>query len=94
MGSHDGADTAPEKGSRDVSQIAPAWFLYGSRALFLGIKRLRKRCLSTVSGAGFWFGFHRSKGKTILPQTGKMRLPLDNGDHSHSMVATGFGERS
>ena len=39
MGSHDGADTAPEKGSRDASQIAPAWFLYGSRALFLGIKK-------------------------------------------------------
>ena len=42
-----------------------------------GNKRLRKRCLSTVSGAGFLFGFHRSKGKTILPQTGKTSLPLD-----------------
>ena len=57
MGSHDDAVTAPEQGSLDASQIAPAWFLYGSRALFLGIKRLRKRCLSTVFGAGFWFGW-------------------------------------
>ena len=46
-------------------------------ALYLGIKRLRKRCLSTVHGAGFLFGFHRCKGKTLLPQTGKTGLPLD-----------------
>ena len=38
-GSHDEISSAPEKGSRDVSQIAPAWFLYVSRALFLGIKK-------------------------------------------------------
>ena len=77
MGSHEGGNTAPENGSLDASQIAPAWFPYGSRALFLGIKRLRKLCLNTVPGVGFLFGFHTSKGKTILPQTGKTGLPLD-----------------
>ena len=39
MGSHDEISTAPKQGSRDASQIAPAWFLYGSRVLFLGIKK-------------------------------------------------------
>ena len=39
MGSHEEVNTAPEKGSLDASQIAPAWFPYGSRALFLGIKK-------------------------------------------------------
>ena len=39
MGSHEEGITAPEKGSRDASQIAPAWFLYVSRALFLGIEK-------------------------------------------------------
>ena len=77
MCSHEEVNTAPEKGSLDASQIAPAWFRYGSRALFLGIKGLRKRCLNTVPGVGFLFGFHGSKGKTILPQTGKTSLPLD-----------------
>lgn len=46
-------------------------------ASVFGNKRLRKLCLSTVSGVGFLFGFHTSKGKTILPQTGKTGLPLD-----------------
>ena len=39
MGSHDDAIIAPEQGSRDVSQIAPAWFLYGSMDLFFGNKK-------------------------------------------------------
>ena len=39
MGSHEEGITAPENGSHDASQIAPAWFRYGSRALFLGIKK-------------------------------------------------------
>ena len=77
MGSRDDAVTAPEQGSLDVSQIAPVWFQYGSMGMFLGIKRLRKRCLNTVPGAGFLFGFQYSKGKSSLPQTGKTRLPLD-----------------
>ena len=77
MGSHDDAVTAPEQGSRDVSQIAPARFPYGAMGMFLGIKRLRKRCLNTVPGAGFLFGFQGCKGKTFLPQTEKTRLPLD-----------------
>ena len=55
--------------SRMVSLRFPS-FVFGN-------KRLRKLCLNTVSGAGFLFGFHTSKGKTILPQTGKTGLTLD-----------------
>ena len=53
MGSHDEISTAPKQGSRDVSQIAPAWFLYGSRTLYLGIKKAPE----AVSEHGFrsWF---------------------------------------
>ena len=94
MGSCDDAVTAPEQGSRDVSQIAPAWFRYGSQYLFLGTKRLRKRCLSTVPGAGFYDVFRGVKGKTFLPLKGKTRLPLDIFSYSHSIVATGLGDRS
>ena len=39
MGSHDDAIIAPEQDSRDVSQIAPAWFLYGSQGSVFGNKK-------------------------------------------------------
>jgi hypothetical protein len=61
MGSHEEVNTAPEKGSRDASQIAPAWFLFGSRVLFLGIKKAPE----AVPEHGFrsWFSVRFSMWK-------------------------------
>ena len=77
MGSHDDDIIAPEQVPEMFPKLLPHGFYTVPWIYFLGTKRLRKRCLSTVPRADFYDVFCGIKWKTFLPLKGKSRLPLD-----------------